>query len=283
MTTARKAVPDIKDKLPGEAVFRDTDVVERADDRMHRHYTTREIVARIWREHLLPHRKLLILAILSMLVASAMTGLIPVVIKKAVHDIFLDRNEGLLYGLAAFTLMVTLIKTVTEYISKTTMAYLGNRFITDLRLAMFEKLAYADMKWLESTHSGLFLSGFLNDTGYIRDTASRVIIAIGENATRAVFLALAMIWLDPGLSFIVLSVMPIAIFSMNRQRKKMFKATKKTLQETGDMSRLITQMIRSIRVVRAYGRERHEIKRTGDVMEQTLKHNMKSQRARGKS
>ena len=86
------------------------------------------------------------------------------------------------------------------------MGYLGNRFIADIRISLYEKLTYADMQWIEGTHSGLFLSNFLNDTNYIRDTASRVIIALGENLTKALFLALAMIWLDPLMSMIILAV-----------------------------------------------------------------------------
>ena len=77
--------------------------------------------------------------------------------------------------------------------------------------------------------------------------------------------------------------MPPAIFFMNRQRGEMNLATKKTLQETGNLSKLITQTLRSLRVVRAYGQEKREINRAKQTIERALEFSMRSLRARSKS
>ncbi len=266
-----------------DSLFKDVRDIEREDDALQKNYSTREIVERVWRENLYPRRKLVILALVAMLFAAVTTGLMVPVIKFAIDDIFMARKMEFVYYLAGATFLITLIKSVSEYVSKLTMGYLGNRFIADIRIALYEKLTYADMQWIEATHSGLFLSNFLNDTNFIRDTASRVIIALGENLTKAVFLALAMIWLDPLMSMIILASMPPAIFFMNRQRGEMNLATKKTLQETGNLSKLITQTLRSLRVVRAYGQEEREIKRAKHTIERALEFSMRSLRARAKS
>lgn len=266
-----------------DSLFRDARQIDREDDHLQKNYSTREIVERVWRENLYPRRKLLALALTSMIFAAITTGAMVPAIKFAIDDIFVARKMEFVYYLAGATFVITLIKTVSEYVSKLTMGYLGNRFIADLRIALFKKLTYADMEWIEGTHSGLFLSNFLNDTNYIRDTASRVVIALGENLSKAVVLALAMIWLDPLMSMIILLSMPPAIFFMNRQRGEMHQATKKTLQETGILSKLITQTLRSIRVVRAYGQEKREIERATNTIERALEYTMRSLRTRTKS
>ncbi len=266
-----------------DSLFKDVRDIEREDDALQKDYSTREIVKRVWRENLYPRRKLVALALVAMLFAAVTTGLMVPAIKFAIDDIFMARKMEFVYYLAGATFLITLVKSVSEYVSKLTMGYLGNRFIADIRIALYEKLTHADMQWIESTHSGLFLSNFLNDTNFIRDTASRVIIALGENLTKAVFLALAMIWLDPLMSMIILASMPPAIFFMNRQRGEMNLATKKTLQETGNLSKLITQTLRSLRVVRAYGQEEHEINRAKHTIERALEFSMRSLRARSKS
>ena len=185
-----------------DSLFKDVRDIEREDDALQKDYSTRQIVKRVWRENLYPRRKLVALALIAMLFAAATTGLMVPAIKFAIDDIFVARKMEFVYYLAGATFLITLIKSVSEYVSKLTMGYLGNRFIADIRISLYEKLTYADMQWIEGTHSGLFLSNFLNDTNYIRDTASRVIIALGENLTKALFLALAMIWLDPVMSMI---------------------------------------------------------------------------------
>ena len=266
-----------------DSLFKDVREIEREDDDLQKNYSTREIMERVWRENLYPRRKYVALAVVSMLFAAITTGAMVPAIKFAIDDIFVARKIEFVYYLAGATFLITLIKSVSEYVSKLTMGYLGNRFIADIRIALYQKLTYADMQWIESTHSGLFLSNFLNDTNFIRDTASRVIIALGENITKAIFLALAMIWLDPLMSMIILLSMPPAIFFMNRQRGEMHSATKKTLQETGNLGKLITQTLRSIRVVRAYGQEEREISRAKETIERALEFTMRSLRARAKS
>ncbi len=266
-----------------DSLFKDVRDIEREDDSLQKNYTTRQIVERVWRENLYPRRKLVILAMIAMLFAAATTGLMVPAIKFAIDDIFVARKMEFVYYLAGATFLITLVKSVSEYVSKLTMGYLGNRFIADIRISLYEKLTYADMQWIEGTHSGLFLSNFLSDTNFIRDTASRVIIALGENLTKAIFLSLAMIWLDPLMSMIILLSMPPAIFFMNRQRGEMNRATKKTLQETGNLSKLITQTLRSLRVVRAYGQEQREINRARQTIERALEFSMRSLRARSKS
>jgi subfamily B ATP-binding cassette protein MsbA len=266
-----------------DSLFRDVREIERADDSLHREYTARQIIERVWREHLQPRRKQLLIAVVAMMVGALTTGVIPPIIKLAIDDIFVKKNMSIVYALSFGTFLITLLKTGSEYISKVTLGYLGSRFISDLRIKMFERLAFADMQWLEGTHSGLFLSGFLNDTNFIRDTASRVIVAMGENLIKSIALAIAMIWLDPLMSAIILVALPVAVMSINRQRRTVKTSTKQTMQETGDVSRLITQTLRGLRVVRAYGQEQHEIDRARNVINRALEFSMRGLRAKSAS
>ena len=70
---------------------------------------------------------------------------------------------------------------------------------------------------------------------------------------------------------------------MNRQRGEMDIVTKDTLHETGNLSKLISQTLRSIRVVRAYGQEQREIDRVENTVERTLEFSMRSLRTKARS
>ena len=69
----------------------------------------------------------------------------------------------MVYLVTAAIVVVTIIKAIAEYVADVTVAYLGHRFIADLRIQMFAKLARADLSWIQTVHSGRLLSGFLND------------------------------------------------------------------------------------------------------------------------
>jgi subfamily B ATP-binding cassette protein MsbA len=77
--------------------------------------------------------------------------------------------------------------------------------------------------------------------------------------------------------------MPFAWFLLGRQRRKMRKSTTKSLQETGDLSALITQTLRGMRVVRAYRQEGREEGRAAATINRALEFTMRGTRARALS
>ena len=260
-------------------IFSDLKSVDRKDDNLQSSYTTKEVVSRIWREHLRPRMKLLIIAGVAMLLTAATTGAIPLLIQKAADDLFVNRNLEMLNTITIAVIVVTVFKAIAEYVGKITIVYLGHRFIADLRIRMFQHLARADLSWIEDVHSGRFLSSFLNDANRIRNTASRTIVGLGENLAKVIILSGVMIWMDWRLASLILICTPVGVLMLRRQRRKMHKSTKKSLQETGDLSALVTQMLRGIRIVRAYGQEENEIIRATNVINRTLEFNMRGARA----
>ena len=264
-------------------LFRDVSTASRGVDELAANYSTGDIVKRIWAEHLRPRMGLLCAATAAMLLTAATTGAIPFLIQRTADDVFVAKNADMVYWITGAIVVVTLIKAASEYIADVTVAYLGHRFIADLRLQMFAKLAKADLGWIQTVHSGRLLSGFLNDAMLIRATASRTIVTLGENTLKVIILVGSMIYMDTRFAVIVLIFMPFAWFMLSRQRRKMRKSTTKSLQETGDLSALVTQTLRGMRVVRAYRQEIQEEERAASAINRALEFTMRGTRARALS
>jgi ATP-binding cassette, subfamily B, bacterial MsbA len=226
---------------------------------------------------------LLVLASAAMLLTAATTGAIPFIIQKTADDVFVAKNQEMVYWVTAAIVVVTIIKAIAEYVAEVTVAYLGYRFIADLRISMFAKLASADLSFIQTVHSGRLLSSFLNDANLIRQTASRSIVTLGENYLKVVILVATMFYMDARFAFLILLFMPFAWFLLGRQRRKMRKSTSKSLQETGDLSALVTQTLRGMRVVRAYRQERREEARAAHTINRALEFTMRGTRARALS
>jgi subfamily B ATP-binding cassette protein MsbA len=266
-----------------DLLFRDSSTITRSADALQVDYTTWQIVTRIWREHLRPRIGLLMLASFAMLLTAVTTGAIPFLIQRTADDVFVGKNEQMVYLITAAIVVVTVVKAIAEYVSDVTVNYLGNRFIADLRIQMFAKLARADLNWIQTVHSGRLLSGFLNDATLIRATASRSMVTLVENYLKVIILVATMFYMDPRFAVLILLFMPIAWFVLSRQRRKMRKSTTKSLQETGDLSSLITQTLRGMRIVRAYRQEDREEARAASAVNRALEFTMRGTRARALS
>ena len=278
---AGKPKPAESGKRLKDQLFSDAKMITRsADELQTHHYTTGEIVMRIWREHLRPRIGLLALASVAMILTAATTGAIPFLIRTTADDVFVAKNQQMIYWVTAGIVVVTIVKAISEYVADVTVAYLGHRFIADLRIQMFAKLAGADLSFIQTVHSGRLLSGFLNDANLLRQTASRSIVTLGENYLKVIILVATMFYMDARFAFLILLFMPFAWFMLGRQRRKMRKSTTKSLQETGDLSALITQTLRGMRVVRAYRQEPREEARAATTINRALEFTMRGTRAR---
>ena len=266
-----------------DQLFSDAHKVERKDDVLQVDYTTQQVVERIWRELLKPHLGLLIISVIAMALTAAMTGAVPFLIQVTADEVFVDKNASMVYPITIAVLVVNAVRAISEYVSNVTVGYLGHRFIADLRIQMFSRISQADMSWIQGVHSGRLLSGFLNDANLIRQTASRAIVALIQNILKVVILVGVMLYMDLRFSGAILIFMPIGIFLLGRQRRRMRKSTTKSLQETGDLSALITQTLRGMRVVRAYQQEDKEIDRATSTIDRTLEFTMRGARARAAS
>ena len=266
-----------------DQLFRDASDVTRSVDELQVNYSTKEIVVRIWREHLRPRFGLLVVASLAMLLTAATTGAIPLIIQRTADDVFVAKNAHMVYFITAAIVTVTIIKAVSEYVADVTVAYLGHRFVADLRQQMFAQLARADLNWIQRVHSGRLLSGFLNDATLIRATASRSLVTLGESYLKVIILVGMMFYMDARFASLILIFMPVAWFMLSRQRRKMRKSTSQSLQETGDLSALITQTLRGMRVVRAYRQEDKEESRAASTINRALEFTMRGTRARALS
>lgn len=265
----------VKDKL-----FNDARSIERKNDVLQAHYTTAEVARRVWQENLQPRLNILFFSGLAMIFTAAATACIPYMIERTADDVFVAQKENVILPIAIAVIAITAIKSLSEYIANVSVSFLGYRYISDLRTKLYRKLTYADLSWIETIHSGRFMSSFLNDINLIHFTASRAIVVLIQHSALAIGLAVYMFYLEWRFATLLLIFMPVGVYIMGRQRRRMRKSTTKSMQETGDLSTLISQTLRSIRIVRAYGQEEREIKRATDVVERTLEFNMRGTRAR---
>ncbi len=268
----------------GDAIFKGNGITDLEPDSLRKNrMSTKDVVRRIIRQYLLPRYKLVGLSLISMVVVALTTGAIPFIIQIATDEVFEKHNKLLLYALPIAIVLVTLAKVIAEYVSRVTEAYIGHRVVADIRIQMFEKLANADLDWLQHTHSGRFVSSFLNDANIIQSAAGKSLLAIGKNGLMVVILTGAMFWMDWRLSLLASIFTPFGLYLMTKQRHRMRSSSEKTMQEIGDLGSLIAQTLSGIRVVKAYGQEKKEIERATGTVNRTVEFVMHGVRAQAQA
>src|SRR5687767_7460497 len=161
------------------------------------------VILRLLRECMLPNWKIVLVGILAMTVTAATAGALPFLIQKLGDDVFVGRDATLLFALPALVLLVMLLRAAADWVATVTESSLGTKIVADLRVRMFDTMAAADLAWLQRTHSGRFVSAFVNDALIVDRAATKVLTALFKNALSVVLLVGAMVYMDWRLSLLV--------------------------------------------------------------------------------
>jgi len=238
------------------------------------------VVRRLVREMILPHRRVLLLAVVCMAATAATNGMLPFLMQVIADEVFVAKDERLLYAMPLAVVGVMLLRGVVDWVARVAEAWLGNRIVADLRIRMFEALARADLAWLQRTHSGRFVSAFVNDAPIVDRAAAKTLTALVKNGLSVLVLVVAMLYMDWRLTLLVLAAMPFAASYLGRQRRRITKSVRRSMHESGALGSHVTQTLHGMRVVRAYAQEGREARRFRAIATSLMHQVMRTERWR---
>jgi subfamily B ATP-binding cassette protein MsbA len=238
------------------------------------------VIMRLVREFMLPNWRILAISIAAMTFTAATAGALPFILQKVADEIFVKKDSSLLFVLPALLVVLMAFRAGAEWVANVYEARLGTKVVATLRVRMFDRIAAADLAWLQRTHSGRFVSAFVHDTPIVDRAATKVLTTLFKNGLSCVFLLGAMFYMDWRLSLLVLIGAPAAIYNLSRQKKRIGKSVSRSLRESGDLGTMLTQTLQGIRVVKAYGQEENEARRFRRIVANIRKYLMKTTRSR---
>ena len=228
--------------------------------------TLSEVIARMAQEYLKPHWKLAAVALLASIVVAGATGAVPLLIKHALDNI-VGTDSWMLLLVAGGAIVATAVQAIGTYVARSNMATIGQMIVAAVQKRMFARIMHADLAWVSRTHSGRFLSSFLYDANRVRDSITVTVIDLGQNLLTVIALIGAMFWLNWKLALIGSMVIPFVAFVIRKLGKRTRKATKRNLEGSGDLTAVISEALKGIRVVKAYDQEATEISRASSTID----------------
>lgn len=215
-----------------------------------------------------------------MLLAAAMNVALPWLVEPTVRYVFIGKKAYLLLPVAAAAFAILVLRAVSYYVQASFVETIGERVAMAAQRDMFNGLMRRDIASLDSVHSGQFVSSFLYDATLLRDAISRGITnCVMESLSLAGYAAL-MIYQDWQLAILSIFVLPLVAWVMERIGSSLRRATKRSLEETGEVSTALVEALDGRRIVKAYGLESHAMSRAEEKLAKRLRYLLKAVRLR---
>jgi ATP-binding cassette, subfamily B, bacterial MsbA len=234
---------------------------------------TREWVAPRWRE--------LIWALGLTALLAAATGAYPMIIKASFDALMKEQNSALPYVLGAIV-TVTMLRSLFLYLQTVETNRIVMRMTTDMQKAAFEHLVWSDLARLSRETPGRLVSKLTNDISFVQQAALAALNTAVRDVLSVVALAISMFYLDWVMSLIVLGVYPIAAIPVAALSKRLRRVAKRTQDELGDMTSLLTEKLSSARLIKSFRLEKYAGERLNQSFEQVYDLRMKAVRNRAR-
>lgn len=209
--------------------------------------------------YFLPYKTKVVVAFISMGIVSLTAGATAYLIKPAMDDIFIKKDVEALQLIPLAFIGVMLVKGVFRFLQTYLMNSTGLRVVVALRNEIFAKVAYLPMHFFEESQVGVLMSRILGDAGGIKQSLPSIIMLIREILTIIVLIGVVF-WQDAYLAFWSIIVLPFAIYPLFHFGKVLRKLGRKGRSLNAEMNAIVQENLSGIKVVKAFGNEKEEIK-----------------------
>ena len=232
-----------------------------------RHTATMPLLKRLIATYLRPHRWLLAKAVFWMAIAAATTGAMAKLMEPIIDEIFQNRNQAMLFPVAAGVLIAFGMRGLSTYFHSVQMNQIGQSIVADIQRQMYAHLLRMDLAFFHGTSAGQLISRMVNDVGLMRLAVAECLTGMGKSVLTLVFLVAVMFQQDWVLATGAFIVFPVASYFVARLGKRFRKVSANTQAELGHFSTILNQTLQGARHVKAYGMETYEERRVGGIIE----------------
>jgi subfamily B ATP-binding cassette protein MsbA len=230
-------------------------------------HDTLPLLRRLAREFLRPQAIPIALALVAMALVAAATAANAWLMEPLLDKIFVGREVGLLWVVAAAVLGIAVVKGAAGYAQSILMYRVGQRVVADIQRALFRRVIGADLAFFQANPTGSLISRFVSDAGLLRNASANVLVGIGKDALTVVGLVVLMFYQDWALALASFVLFPVAVRPIATVGRRMRRATVNTQHEIGQFTTLLDQTFQGARHVKAYGMEAYETGRADRLIE----------------
>ena len=246
-------------------------------------YYTFNVIKRIWTNYASGSMKLLLIALFCNAIVALTTPALPELIRRVIDDIFVNSNREMLTILPLIAILIMFIRALGTYGANVAINYIGQKIVGLLQKDLYKAILNSDMSYINSIHSARFLSSFTADTTKLRETMSSVVVNLSRNILMVLGLIGYLFYVDPTLATIFFLVLPPAAIGLRMLGKRLRKAIRMSLEEIGTLSALVSETLKGMRIIRAFGKERIHSEKASSIIDNVVSLSMKGVKARSAS
>ena len=188
---------------------------------------------------------------IGIILVSASTSGTAYVIQPLLDDIFINKDENMLYMMPFIIVALYSAKGFGRYIQAYYISFIGQDITRIVRDKLFSHVLTLDMNFFQKKHGGELVSRITNDINRIQQAVSNTVAEFIRESLTIVGLIGLVIYHSPELAFYGLVVLPLAIYPLSLLAKKMKKLSFRSQESNSDITSSLSESFNNIEIIKA--------------------------------
>ena len=206
-----------------------------------------------------PYKGKLVISTLAMIGVAAMTALSALIIKNVLDDVFIAGDRRMLLLIPAAIIVIYIFKGIFRYVRTYVMSSAGLKMVQDIRNELYEHLHRLSMSFFTETPTGILMSRVTYDVNMMQRAITDALVGVFRDVFTILGLAGVVFYRNTELALISLVGFPLAFYPLVRFGKRMKKASRRSQEQMGALSKLMQERISGAGLIKASGTEAEEL------------------------
>jgi len=226
--------------------------------------------------YLYPYRFRVVVSLLLLLAVSMLALAGPYLTKVAIDDyIRVGRYEGL-DQIALIFIMVLVGSFVFQFLQYTTMQYIGQRVIFDLRTQVFAHLHKMSFQFFDRNPIGKMMTRTVNDVEVLNEMLTSGLILVFSDLFTLVGIFLMLAWLDWRLMLMVCAIFPFLYLATQAYRVRARDALRKNRAHITTLNSTLEENLSGMTTVQLFNQENAQYQKFTETNRDKLKEDLRS-------
>jgi len=217
-----------------------------------------------------PYLPVLLIGGVLALVVAGMEGAIAWLVKPALDDIFIRRDQAMLRLIPVLLLAAYLAKGAARYGQSYLMAAVGERVVATLRRTLYTHIQGMPLSFFADLHSAELMSRVVSDVNRLARVSSTVLVMTVRQVAMVVALLSVMVLREWRLAVIAVIVFPFIGVAVRSIGRRLYRINKRSQEKVAELNVLLHEAFSGMKIVKAFGREAHEAERFDRVNRRLL-------------
>ncbi|MFA7205412.1 MAG: ABC transporter ATP-binding protein [Saccharofermentanales bacterium] len=180
-------------------------------------------------------------------------------VQRVIDEVIIGGRTDLFGGIAIIMVSITVGRAIFGYFKEYMFDMASSKVTARLRIRLFDHIQRQSFAFFDRINTGELMSRMKEDTESIMNVICFGMMLFVEQSLYFVIAAVLLFRLDWRLALVSLSLMPVIAFVALRLEKKIGFTFEKISDQRAALNTTAQENLAGVRLVKAFGREKHEI------------------------